>query len=273
MQKTISIITGAGSGIGRALAIAQASRGITVVATDLDHHQAEITANACGNNSWACRLDVRNREETNELISKVMERHGRIDYLFNNAGIGVGGEVFEIDHSHWDRILDINVKGVINGILAAYPVMVKQGSGHIINTASLAGLGPAPLLAPYAMTKHAVVGLSTSLRIEAKRFGVKVSVLCPAAIETPLLDSMNPPDLKVVPWTPNVRRFLTNLAGAPIPADAFAQEALEAISRNKPVIVIPGRARMAWRIGRLFPSVVEKLSAHFVEVERRDRPA
>ena len=184
----------------------------------------------------------------------------------------MGGEAYEIDHSHWDRILDINVKGVINGVLAAYPVMVRQGFGHIVNTASLAGLGPAPLLAPYAMTKHAVVGLSTSLRIEAKRYGVNVSVLCPAAIETPLLDSMNPADLKEIPWTPNIRRFLTNLAGAPITADAFAKEALDAIDRNKAVIVIPGRARLSWRIGRLFPALVEKISERFVAVERNDRP-
>lgn len=271
MSTQVSLITGAGSGIGRALALAQAAAGVTVVASDINEADARRTAEACGHGAWSCGLDVRNRESTEELVRRVMAAHGRIDYLFNNAGIGVGGEAFEIDHSHWDRILDINVRGVINGILAAYPVMVGQGFGHIVNTASLAGLGPAPLLTPYSMTKHAVVGLSTSLRIEAKRYGVRVSVLCPAAIETPLLDRMNPTDLKSVPWTPDIRRFLTNLAGAPYPADAFAEEALAAIARNRAVIVIPRRARLAWRLGRLFPGLAEKASGKFVAIERRYR--
>lgn len=268
----VSIITGAGSGIGRALALAQAGRGVTVVAADLDEVAPARTAQACGAGAWPCTLDVRSRQATAELVREVVTRHGRIDYLFNNAGIGVGGEAHEIDGAHWDRIVDVNLRGVVNGVLAAYPVMVQQGHGHVVNTASLAGLGPAPLLTPYAMTKHAVVGLSNSLRIEAKRYGVRVSVLCPAAIETPLLDSMNPPDLKAVPWAPDVRRFLTNLAGPPYPADAFAAEALEAIERNLAVIVIPGRARLAWRLGRLFPALAERVSGRFVELERRGRP-
>lgn len=271
MTEKVSIITGAGSGIGRALALGQAARGVTVVAADLDEAAAVRTAAACGAGAWARTLDVRSRQATVELVSEVVARHGRLDYLFNNAGIGVGGEAHEIDGVHWDRIVDVNLRGVVNGVLAAYPVMVRQGHGHVVNTASLAGLGPAPLLTPYAMTKHAVVGLSNSLRIEAKRYGVRVSVLCPAAIETPLLDSMNPADLAAVPWTPDIRRFLTNLAGPPYPADAFAAEALAAIERNAAVIVIPGRARLAWRLGRLFPALAERASGHFVELERRGR--
>lgn len=272
MSTKISIITGAGSGIGRALALEQARHGITVVSADVNAGEAAKTANACGNGAWSSALDVRDRQQVDSLIKQVIDNHGRIDYCFNNAGIGVGGETFEIGHEHWDRIIDINVKGVINGVLAVYPVMVKQGHGHIINTASLAGLGPAPLLAPYAMTKHAVVGLTNSLRIEAKKYGVGVSVLCPAAIETPLLDSMNQSDLSEIPWSPDIRRFLTNLAGPPYPVEKFAKEALAGIARNKAVIVIPGRARMAWRLGRMFPGLVEKMSGIFVEVERKDRP-
>lgn len=271
MTPQISIITGAGSGIGRALALEQSKKGITVVAADLNAGEAAKTAEACGNGAWSVALDVRNRHQVDALVQVVIKKHNRIDYLFNNAGIGVGGETFEIDHEHWDRIIDINVKGVINGVLAVYPIMVKQGQGHIINTASLAGLGPAPLLAPYSMTKHAVVGLSNSLRIEGKKYGVKVSVLCPSAIETPLLDSMNATDLKEIPWSPDIRRFLTNLAGPPYPVERFAKEALAGISGNRGVIVIPGRARMAWRIGRMFPALVEKMSGIFVEVERKDR--
>ena len=173
-----------------------------------------------------------------------------MDFLFNNADIGLSGEAFEVPVAEWDRIINTNLRGVMNGVLAAYPLMINQGFGHIINTASLAGLGPAPLLSPYSMTKHAIVGLSISLRIEAVKYGVKVSVLCPGPIETPILDSeaSHPSH-----WYPDTRRFLTNLVGPPYPVHLLVEKALREIEQNKSIIVIPGRAKLAWIIGRLFP--------------------
>jgi len=262
MQKTIwkdavAIITGGGSGIGRALAIAMAKRGALVMVTDIDPDKASLVANECGVNAQSFLVDVRDANQVNELVHQVFHQFGRVDFIFNNAGIGVAGETHEIPAPLWDRIIDINLKGVLNGVLAGYPIMVKQGYGYIINTASLAGLGPAALMAPYAMTKHAVVGLSHSLRLEAAAFGVQVNVLCPSAIETPILDSMNPADLPEVPWTPNARRYLSNLAAPPYPVEKMAEEVLIAIEKNKPTIVLPGKARLAWLMGRLFPGLVE----------------
>ena len=121
------------------------------------------------------------------------------------------------------------------------------------------------------MTKHAVVGLSHSLRLEAAAYGVQVNVLCPSAIETPILDSMNPADLPDVPWTPDARRYLTNLAAPPYPVEKMAEEVLIAIEKNKSTIVIPGRARFAWLMGRLFPSLVEKLATKALQIERKSR--
>jgi NAD(P)-dependent dehydrogenase (short-subunit alcohol dehydrogenase family) len=267
----VALVTGGGSGIGRQLSLAMSQRGTKVIVTDVNAENAAKVAAECGSEAEAFALDVRDANAFTELVNKVYEKHKRIDFLFNNAGIGVGGETYEIGHELWDRIIDINIKGVLNGVLAAYPIMIKQGYGHIINTASLAGLGPAPLLAPYSLTKHAVVGLSTSLRIEAVKFGVKVSVLCPAAIETPILDSNNPTDLPAVPWTPDMRRFLTKLAGPPYPVEKLAEEALAALEKNKPVIVIPGRARAIWILGRLFPSLVFSESLKAVAAERTSR--
>lgn len=267
----LAIVTGGGSGIGRELSLALSKRGAKVIVTDINAENAATVAAACGANAESYFLDVRDAKAFNELITNVHDKHKRIDFLFNNAGIGVGGETYEIGHELWDRIIDINIKGVLNGVLAVYPIMKNQGSGHIINTASLAGLGPAPLLAPYSMTKHAVVGLSTSLRIEAEDFGVRVSVLCPAAIETPILESMNPTDLPAVPWTPNIRRFLTKLGGPPYPVEKLAEDALAAIEKNTPVIVIPGRARFLWVLGRLFPSLVFSESLKAVKAERSSR--
>lgn len=269
----VTWVTGGGSGIGRALALAMARRGARVVVTDIDGEAAAKVAAECGPSASAQALDVRDPDAVRASIEGVAREHGRLDFVFNNAGIGVGGEVQELTLGHWERIIDVNIRGVIHGVAAAYPLMVKRGAGHIINTASLAGLGPAPLLTPYAMTKHAVVGLSISLRHEAAALGVRVSALCPAAVETPILDSENPKDLPQISWRPNLRRFLTKIGGAPYPADKLAEEALDAIEANEAVIVIPGKARFLWRLGRLAPGLVEKACVDAVAAERATKPA
>jgi NAD(P)-dependent dehydrogenase (short-subunit alcohol dehydrogenase family) len=263
-------ITGGGSGIGRSLAIRLASLGAIVRVADLNLEKAEAVAKECGNNASAVFTDVKDASALKQSIESFAAEYGRLDYIFNNAGVGIGGEADEIPLSAWQHVVNINLYGVLHGVLAAYPIMLKQGCGHIINCASLAGLGPAPLLAPYALTKHAVVGLSNSLRIEAAKRGVKVSVLCPSAIETPILDSRNPDEYNIK-WAPDLRRFLTALAGPPYPVEQCAKDALVAIEKNKGIIVLPWRARLAWRIGRLSPTLVEKVAQAAVDVERKSR--
>lgn len=269
-ENKVVLVTGGASGIGRALSLAMSRRGACVLVTDIDLAGAQKVAAECGSKASAAMLDVREAAAVRTCIEQYAATQDRLDFLFNNAGIAVSGETHEIPLAAWQRVIDINIYGVLHGVLAAYPIMVKQGYGHIINTASLAGVGPAPLLAPYSLSKHAVVGLSTSLRIEAANKGVKVSVLCPAAIETPILNAENPKDIPI-PWAPDVRRFLTTLAGPPYSVEKCAEETLAAIERNVPVIVLPGRARLAWRIGRLFPALVEKISRNAVAKERLDR--
>lgn len=268
MAQGVAIVTGGGSGIGAALTRALVNQGVFVLVADINEVAARKVAAACGSRAKPCLLDVRDANAFRACVEDVVREHGRLDYLFNNAGIGIAGESYEIPLETWKHIIDINVLGVVNGVAAAYPVMVKQKSGHIINTASLAGLVAVPLFAPYSMTKHAVVGLSNSLRAEAAALGVKVSVLCPAAIETPLLDSGNPPGLPAISWIPDVRRFLTKLAGAPYPADRLAEETLQALAKNQAVIVVPGRARWVWRLARWFPSLVAKVNMHAAAAER-----
>ena len=122
--------------------------------------------------------------------------------------------------------------------------MVRQGWGHIVNTASLAGLVPSPLLTPYAAAKSAVVGLSISLRVEAAAHGVGVSVICPGPVETPLLDQ---------PGAVNARKLLTNALGAPYPAEAMAEDILTGVAENRAIIVAPESARAAWELFRRAP--------------------
>jgi NAD(P)-dependent dehydrogenase (short-subunit alcohol dehydrogenase family) len=264
-EGAVVFITGGGSGIGRQLAKDLSRRGAKVTVTDINAEAAAGVAAECGSNATASRLDVTDAVAVAQLIGDTFSKYGRLDYLFNNAGIAVAGEAHEIARPEWDRIIDINIHGVLNGVLAAYPLMIKQGSGHIINTASLAGLGPAPLVSPYAMTKHAIVGLSLSLRLEAEKYGVNVSVLCPSAIDTPIFET------KASNWIPDMRRFLTNLAGPPIPVEQFSADAIKAIEANENVIVLPSRAKAAWITGRLFPAVVTLVSRKAVALERADR--
>jgi len=169
----IAIVTGAASGIGQALAGALVARGDTVVVADVDKDGAERIAGDLSERgpgaATAAVVDVRDADAVQALVDQTRDRHGRLDLMVNNAGIAVGGDCRELLLAHWDRVIDVNLRGVVHGVQAAYPVMVEQGSGHIVNTASLAGLLPSPGATPYAMAKHGVVGLSLSLRAEAAR--------------------------------------------------------------------------------------------------------
>ena len=254
----VGIVTGAASGIGRALATALVERGDTVVLADVNADGAKQVAAGLGSRASAVGLDVRDLDAVTRLVDDVAGEHGRLDLMFNNAGIGGGGEVDELTAAHWRRIVDVNLLGVVSGTVAAYRVMVARGSGHIVNTASVAGLMPAPLLTPYAMTKHAVVGLSLSLRAEAAARGVRVSVVCPGVIETPLLDSEGPADLPLTAQRYDVRTMLVHAAGKPYSAAALAADVLRGVDRNRAVIATPARARIGWWLQRLAPTLVEK---------------
>lgn len=266
----VALVTGAGSGIGRCLTNELASRGAVVVASDSDVDSATETAAAHGESVTAVRLDVTDAEAFATAVGSVIDEHGRIDLVFNNAGIGgVPSEVRFLDTEHWESVIDVNIRGVINGVTAAYRTMIEQGDGHIVNTASAAGLVPAPMLTPYSMTKHAVVGLSLSLRSEAAGHGVRVSVLCPGALETPILDVTPDPDLAKVPgyWIPDLRRYLGRLAGICDPGD-FARYALDRVAENKATIVFGRRARFLCRAYRALPRAAAAGATRDFERER-----
>lgn len=252
-------ITGGGSGIGKALGRELVRRGARVWLSDVNGEAAAQAAREIGGDTQSAALDVTDAGAVEAHIDEVARAHGRIDAVFNNAGIGVGGDISELNLDHFNRSLDVNVRGVVHGILAAFPRMKAQGSGTIVNTASAAGLLALPLMAPYAMSKHAVVGLSNSLRFEASEHGISMNVLCPTAIETPLLETNVARELGAS-WRPDIRTYLTRIGGSPFPVDKFAQYALDQVERDRAVIVAPLGARLRLGVARWVPSLVERLT-------------
>lgn len=266
-----AIVTGAGSGIGKALSVALAARGARVWLSDMDGRAAQQASDSIQADTYGLTLNVTNAEAVRAHIESVAEEHGRIDFIFNNAGIGVGGDFRELNLDHFERSIDVNIRGVVNGIMAAYPLMLKQGSGHIVSTASAAGLLGLPLMTPYAMTKHAVVGLTNALRLEAAEHNVRVSALCPMAIETPILDTTISQELGAN-WRPDIRTYLTKIGGAPYPVEKFVDYSLTQIEKNKGIIVAPLGGRIRLVIERFFPGVVERVIRKAFLKTLADRP-
>jgi NAD(P)-dependent dehydrogenase (short-subunit alcohol dehydrogenase family) len=186
----VAIVTGAASGIGAALCSELARRGATVHAADREEAGLErlLAANR-DRDLHGHPLDVADESAVEALLEKVSADGGRLDYLFNNAGIVVGGDFEQMDADTWRRIVDVNLWGVVHGTQHGYAVMRRQGFGHIVNTASTAGVLPVARSVAYATTKHAVVGLSVSLREEARRHGVNVSVVIPGLVDTNIFAS------------------------------------------------------------------------------------
>lgn len=266
-QPQVSIVTGGASGIGRAIAAELAARGSHVVIADLDGDRAEATARELGSRVWAATLDVADGDAVGALVEETVAGRGRLDVMVNNAGVAVGGLLEELDERHWQRALDVNLRGVVNGVTAAYPVMSAQRSGHILNTASLAGLVPAPAMLPYTTTKHAVVGLSTALRAEAAGRGVRVSVLCPAFVDTPLLD-----DVYAAPESfggSSVRSRVRLVQPRFLTAEQVATRAVRGMAANQAVIPVGWLAHTLWRLHRYAPPVARGLVRSQVGAHRR----
>jgi NADP-dependent 3-hydroxy acid dehydrogenase YdfG len=271
---SVAVVTGAASGIGRAIAAALVTRGDTVAVSDLDGDRVaevarRLTERGPGK-AFATTLDVTDAEAVAEHYRSVKAEHGTLDLVFNNAGIAVGGLAEELTLDHWNKILDINLRGVVHGVHAAYPIMLEQGHGHILNTASLAGLVPMPMGIPYTATKYAVVGLSLGLRAEAAARGVKVSVICPGFVDTPLLTSGNP-GLPQTEMSKNIRTFAKQAQPRLYTAEALARDVLRGIERNKALIVAPASGRAAWRGARMSPSGAVRVAQLAVARYRRQK--
>jgi NAD(P)-dependent dehydrogenase (short-subunit alcohol dehydrogenase family) len=188
----VALITGSGSGIGRASARAFGREGASVVVADVDVNGGEETVQMirdAGGEASFVATDVSNPDQVNALVAKTEELYGGLDCAHNNAGIeGAAAETHEYPEEDWDRIVAVNLKGVWLAMRAEIPAMLKRGKGAIVNTASTFGLVAVPNCCGYVATKHAVAGLTKAAALENARRGIRINAVCPGAVDTPLLD-------------------------------------------------------------------------------------
>jgi NAD(P)-dependent dehydrogenase (short-subunit alcohol dehydrogenase family) len=265
-----AIVTGAGSGIGAALCRALVAAGANVVCTDVDGDAAVHTAESLHGPGTATSavLDVTDPAAVKSVVEATVARAGRLDLMFNNAGIVWGGATELLTLDQWNAIIDVNIRGVVHGVTAAYPVMLRQGHGHIINTASMAGLTAAGQITSYVMTKHAIVGLSLALRSEAVSRGVGVLAVCPGAVETPILDKGSIGGFVG-------RDYFLDGSGVKnaYSADRLARDTLKAIGRDKALLVKPKQAYASWVFARLAPNLLQRMSIRFITGQRKRQAA
>jgi NADP-dependent 3-hydroxy acid dehydrogenase YdfG len=266
-KNKIVLITGAASGFGRKISERLASFGAKIIATDINFETLKSVVEQIqqtGGQAEAVFLDVRERESIDRLIRETAQKYGRLDYIFNNAGIAMGGETYAMSIEDWQKIIDINLWSVIQGTMTAYEIMRKQGSGHIINTASMLGLIPGPLSTAYSVTKHGVYGLSRALRSEGKDFGVKVTAICPGFVKTNLLNTsqmfeMTYEDMmKILPYK------LMDL-------DQAVEVILRGVKNNRDLIVFPFHARLSWWLARYFRGILNWGNETIISQYRRQK--
>lgn len=249
-QGQTCVITGAASGIGYALAECLLQCGARVVIADRDIDglsAASSRLNAISQDVFAVPVDVTSDEQVRQLISAAVSRFDRIDYLFNNAGVGGTVPIEQATLEHWKRIVDINLWGVIHGVTAVLPRMRSQGSGHIVNTSSISGLIPVPGQALYNTTKYAVVGLSESLRLELEPYNIAVTVICPGPVASRI-------------WgTPIIGERVERTPPAnAIPATVAAKIILAAVARREGIVALPSKELWGWRSYRWLPRLAER---------------
>lgn len=271
-RDAVAIITGGASGIGLAIGKAIASEGAIVVLVDKSADDVSIAAKSLSAQSLkvTCVVaDVTDYDAIDCVVKETVLTHGRLDYMFNNAGIGVCGLMSDLSIDHWRKVVNVNLMGAVYGINASYPVMLRQGFGHIVNTSSMAGLIPFPLTGCYTATKHALVGLSMALRVEAAGRGVRVSALCPGVIRTPILKAQGdnillydvPAEMMDKSWK---KTF-------PMDPDRFAHAVLRQVRRNKPIIIVPGWWKAFWWMNRLSTGLMLRfMKKYFYDVAVKD---
>jgi NAD(P)-dependent dehydrogenase (short-subunit alcohol dehydrogenase family) len=257
-----ALVTGAGSGIGRATALALAAKGATVLCVDLDLAAAQKTAAACEEagapSASAHAADVSDRAALERLAGEVEREHGALDVLVNNAGVGMTGRFLDMSERDWTWIRGVNLDGVINGCAAFAPAMVEAGRGHVVNVSSGLGYTPTATEPGYVTTKAAVLALSQCLRADWAKAGVGVSAICPGVINTPIIDSTRFLGEAGSPERQERTKKVFRKGHKP---EQVADAIVDAVERDRAVVPVGFEAKAGWYLHRLAPIAVQQVIA------------
>ena len=254
-------VTGAASGIGRATALELAQRGCDLALCDLDEGGLAETAErarAMGRRVYAQRVDVADAAQMTRFADGALAVLGRIDLLVNNAGIAVAGDFVEVPLHEFERVVGVNLMGVVHGCHAFLPRMLAQGTGgHVVNVASMAGYVAGPGGTSYTATKFAVIGFSESLRAELREHGIGVSAVCPGVIDTPIVSTSRAYGQAASPESRErgARLFARRGYGP----ERVARALLAAVAKNRAVAPITPEAWIGYWVKRLFPGLIALL--------------
>lgn len=245
LQGKTAVVTGGASGIGLAMGRAFVAEGMSVVLADIEGAALDEAVSSFGRGApvHGVPCDVSRRERVESLRDEAVERFGAVHVVCNNAGVSTGGPVWEVPEAEWEWILGVNLWGVIHGVAAFTPLLLQQNEGHIVNTASMAGLLSPTFMAPYNVTKHAVVTLTETLFGDLAAVGatgVGASVLCPGWVNTRIheADRNRPGGPRTdVERDPAMREAIANLIGSGLSADEVALLVVDAVRRRRPYIL------------------------------------
>ncbi len=256
----LGVVTGAASGIGRATALALARRGADLALCDLDAAGLDAVAKQAeglGRRVLSRRADVSSAEDMQAFADAVHSEFAAADIVVNNAGIAVAGTFLDLELEDFDRVVAVNLRGVVLGCRVFLPAMVARRSGHVVNIASMAGYTPGPGMTPYTATKFAVVGFSEALRMELAPLGVGITAVCPGIINTPIV--RNSPVRGVLASAREETAALFERRN--YPPERVADAILKAVARNRALAPVSPEARAAWWLRRLAPGLLHRLAA------------
>ena len=253
----VAVVTGGGMGLGRALCEELGRKGATVIVADIDADAAGRVVQSItqkGGKAHAAQVDVSKADQIAGVVDSAASNFGRLDYIINNAAIVIGGDTRDLSVEQYDRVINVDLHGVVYGALAAYRIMTEQGSGHIINISSLGGLVPQPGNTPYSTSKWGLVGFSLGLRFEGADLGVKVSCVCPGDMKTDIYKNLMVVNLDRTTIEEDSRK--THFFLPQWTAERAAREILRGASLNRAMIVFPWIGRLAWRLHRFVPPLI-----------------